>query len=286
MNSAARALTKENSTKQAPTAAAQGQDLTRTDSPPGRISAAGPRVRGRWIALAVLAMADFVVILDSSIVNVALPSIGRALNLAPGDLSWVVNAYVLTFGGFLLLGGRLADLLGRRRVFISSLVVFSLASLAGGLALSGPQLVASRAVQGLAAGVLLGGVLTTSLGWRWVLFVNVPVGVGCALAAPRLIAESRPPRDGLRFDQRSQHRRRRPGRLATRPPAAADGDQRARHIRGRRRPAPPRQASRFGGGRRFDRRHRGGPVPAGSPRHPRQRNTRTAEWRQRVERPA
>jgi EmrB/QacA subfamily drug resistance transporter len=194
--------------------------------------------RRRWIALAVLAMADFVVILDASIVNVALPSIGRALGLSQGGLSWVVNVYVLTFGGFLLLGGRLADLLGRRRMFMMSLVVFSAASLAGGLAPSGAALVAARAVQGLAAamlaptalslvtatfaegpernrvmgiwgsvagsgavvGVLLGSVLTTSLGWRSTLFVNVPIGVACAAAAPRLIAESRAPRESQGFD--------------------------------------------------------------------------------------
>jgi EmrB/QacA subfamily drug resistance transporter len=183
-------------------------------------------------------MADFMVILDSSIVNVALPSIGRALGLSQGGLSWVVNAYVLTFGGFLLLGGRLADLLGRRRMLMTSLAVFSGASLAGGLAPSGAALVAARAVQGLAAavlaaaalslvtatfaegpernramriwgsvagsgaaaGVLLGGVLTTSLGWRWTFFVNVPIGVACAAAAPHLIAESRAPREGQGFD--------------------------------------------------------------------------------------
>ena len=87
----------------------------------------------RWIALALLAMAQFVVVLDASIVNVALPSIGEALDFSQDNLSWVVNAYVLTFGGFLLLGGRLADLLGRRRVFIGGLVLFALASLAGGL---------------------------------------------------------------------------------------------------------------------------------------------------------
>ena len=200
--------------------------------------AAAVAYRRRWIALAVLAMADFMVILDSSIVNVALPSIGRALGLSQGGLSWVVNAYVLTFGGFLLLGGRLADLLGRRRMFMTSLAVFCAASLAGGLAPSGAALVAARAVQGLAAavlaaaalslvtatfaegpernkamgiwgsvagsgaaaGVLLGGVLTTSLGWRWTLFVNVPIGVACAVAAPRLIAESRAPREGQGFD--------------------------------------------------------------------------------------
>ena len=204
----------------------------------GRAPSADPAPRHLWLALAVLAMADFVVILDASIVNVALPSIGRGLHLSQGGLSWVVNAYVLAFGGFLLLGGRMADLLGRRRVFIVSLAVFSLASLAGGLAPDGTLLVAARAVQGLAAaalapaalslvtatfaegpprnramgiwgavagsgaaaGVLLGGVLTTGLGWRWILFVNVPIGIGCALAAPRLIAESRAPRAGQGFD--------------------------------------------------------------------------------------
>ena len=218
---------------------------TRQAAPAGAVAqrarpAVTPAVayRRRWIALAVLAMADFMVILDASIVNVALPSIGRALGLSQGGLSWVVNAYVLTFGGFLLLGGRLADLLGRRRMFMAGLAVFSAASLAGGLAPSGAALVAARAVQGLAAavlaaaalslvtatfaegpernramgiwgsvagsgaaaGVLLGGVLTTSLGWRWTLFVNVPIGVACAAAAPRLIAESRAPGEDRGFD--------------------------------------------------------------------------------------
>ena len=204
----------------------------------GQAPGADPAPRHLWLALAVLAMADFVVILDASIVNVALPSIGRGLHLSQGGLSWVVNAYVLAFGGFLLLGGRVADLLGRRRVFIISLAVFSLASLAGGLAVNGTLLVAARAVQGLAAaalapaalslvtatfaegpernramgiwgavagsgaavGVLLGGVLTTGLGWRWILFVNAPIGIACALAAPRLIAESRDTRAGQGFD--------------------------------------------------------------------------------------
>ena len=185
--------------------------------------------RRRWIALGLLATAQFVVVLDASIVNVALPSIGRALHFSQDTLSWVVNAYVLTFGGFLLLGGRMADLLGRRRVFIAGLIVFALASLAGGLAQSEAWLIAARAVQGLgaailspaalsivtntftegaernralgvwgavagsggAAGVLLGGVLTDSLGWQWVLFVNTPIGILAALLAPRLIDESR-----------------------------------------------------------------------------------------------
>jgi EmrB/QacA subfamily drug resistance transporter len=185
--------------------------------------------RRRWIALALLATAQFVVVLDASIVNVALPTIGEALDFSQSNLAWVVNAYVLTFGGFLLLGGRMADLLGRRRVFMGGLVLFALASLAGGLATTEGQLIAARAVQGLgaailspaalsivtttfrdgaernkalgvwgavagsggAAGVLLGGVLTDSLGWEWVLWVNVPIGIAAAALAPALIAESR-----------------------------------------------------------------------------------------------
>src|SRR3954451_24564904 len=183
----------------------------------------------RWLALVLLAAAQFVVVLDASIVNVALPSIGQALHFSQDDLSWVVNAYTLTFGGFLLLGGRMGDLLGRRRMFIAGLVLFAGASLAGGLAQSDIWLVAARAVQGLgaallspaalslvtvlfeegpdrnkamgvwgavagsggAAGVLLGGMLTEWAGWEWVLFVNVPIGLAAALASPRLLPESR-----------------------------------------------------------------------------------------------
>ena len=194
--------------------------------------------RRRWIALALLAMAQFVVVLDASIVNVALPTIGESLTFSQDDLSWVVNAYVLTFGGFLLLGGRLADLLGRRRVFMAGLVLFALASLVGGFAESESALIAARAVQGLgaailspaalsivtttfrdgsernkalgvwgavagaggAAGVLLGGVLTEYLGWEWVLWVNVPIGIGAAALAPSLIAESRSESKSRAFD--------------------------------------------------------------------------------------
>jgi EmrB/QacA subfamily drug resistance transporter len=192
----------------------------------------------RWIALILLCTAQFVVVLDASIVNVALPTIGEALKFSESNLPWVVNAYVLTFGGFLLLGGRLADLLGRRRVFMFGLVLFALASLAGGLAGNSGQLIAARAVQGLgaailspaalsivattfkdgaernkalgiwgavagsggAAGVLLGGVLTESLGWEWVLWVNVPIGIAAAAIAPSLIAESRNEDDERHFD--------------------------------------------------------------------------------------
>jgi EmrB/QacA subfamily drug resistance transporter len=192
----------------------------------------------RWIALALLCSAQFVVVLDASIVNVALPTIGEALDFSESGLPWVVNAYVLTFGGFLLLGGRLADLLGRRRVFMFGLVLFALASLAGGLASTSGQLIAARAVQGLgaailspaalsivattfrdgaernkalgiwgavagsggAAGVLLGGVLTEYLGWEWVLWVNVPIGIGAAALAPSLIAESHAEQEERHFD--------------------------------------------------------------------------------------
>ena len=178
------------------------------------------------------------VVLDASIVNVALPSIGRALDFSQDNLPWVVNAYVLTFGGFLLLGGRLADLLGRRRVFIAGLVVFALASLAGGLAQSEAWLIAARAVQGLGAAILSPAALsivTTTFregaernralgiwgarrrlrrrrgrtarrgadqgpGWEWVLYVNVPIGIAAALLAPRLIDESRVEGERRAFD--------------------------------------------------------------------------------------
>jgi EmrB/QacA subfamily drug resistance transporter len=183
----------------------------------------------RWTALILLCVAQFVVVLDASIVNVALPSIGRGLKFTESNLSWVVNAYVLTFGGFLLLGGRAADLLGRRRVFMTGLGVVAVASLAAGFAANPGQLIAARAAQGLgaaiispsalsivttifedgaernkalgvwgavagsggAAGVLLGGILTSGLGWEWVLWVNVPVSLIALYLTPRLIRESR-----------------------------------------------------------------------------------------------
>jgi len=183
----------------------------------------------RWNALILLCMAQFVVVLDASIVNVALPSIGDGLNFSQDNLTWVVNAYVLTFGGFLLLGGRLADLLGRRRVFMVGLAVVAVASLAAGFAANEGQLIAARAAQGLgaaiispsalsiittlftdgaernkalgvwgavagsggAAGVLLGGILTDGLGWEWVLWINVPVALIALALTKRLIPESR-----------------------------------------------------------------------------------------------
>src|SRR5829696_6017960 len=115
---------------------------------------AAPTKDRRWLALALLAAAQFVVVLDASIVNVALPSIGRDLDFSQENLSWVVNAYTLVFGGFLLLGGRMADLLGRRRVFTVGLVIFAVASLLGGLSANDGQLIAARALQGLGAAIL------------------------------------------------------------------------------------------------------------------------------------
>jgi EmrB/QacA subfamily drug resistance transporter len=202
------------------------------------MTTAKPTDRRKWLALALLASAQFVVVLDASIVNVALPSIGKALAFSQDNLAWVVNAYVLTFGGFLLLGGRMADLLGRRRVFMGGLVLFALASLAGGLATSEGFLIAARAVQGLgaailspaalsivtntftegaernralgvwgavagsggAAGVLLGGMLTEWAGWEWVLWVNVPIGIAAAALSPMLLGESRSESATRRFD--------------------------------------------------------------------------------------
>ncbi len=192
----------------------------------------------RWQALVLLCSAQFVVVLDASIVNVALPSIGDALDFSQANLPWVVNAYVLTFGGFLLLGGRTADLLGRRRVFMAGLMVVALASLLAGFAATEGQLIAARAAQGLgaaiispsalsivtttfkdgsernkalgvwgavagsggAAGVLLGGILTDGLGWEWVLWVNVPVSLIALALSPRLIAESRAESEKRVFD--------------------------------------------------------------------------------------
>ncbi|HXS47600.1 MAG TPA: MFS transporter [Solirubrobacterales bacterium] len=192
----------------------------------------------RWLALILLCSAQFVVVLDASIVNVALPSIGKALDFSQENLPWVVNAYVLTFGGFLLLGGRTADLLGRRRVFMAGLLLVAVASLAAGFAATEGQLIAARAAQGLgaaiispaalsivtttfsdgsernkalgvwgavagsggAAGVLLGGILTDGLGWEWVLWVNVPVSLIAFALAPGLIAESRAESETRAFD--------------------------------------------------------------------------------------
>jgi EmrB/QacA subfamily drug resistance transporter len=187
----------------------------------------------RWKALTVVCAAFFMTILDFSIVNVALPSIGKSLHFSEANLQWVITAYAITFGGILLLAGRLADLFGRRRVFVVGVVIFTLASLVCGLAWSEGVLIAARAVQGLGAavitpsalsivmttfeegaernkalgiwgalggggaavGVLAGGVLTKYLGWEWIFFVNVPVGAIAFLLTPRFVRESRSERE-------------------------------------------------------------------------------------------
>ncbi|HWT55895.1 MAG TPA: MFS transporter [Candidatus Microsaccharimonas sp.] len=178
-----------------------------------------------WLILVLLALAQFMVVLDVSIVNVALPAIQKAFHMSQTNLSWIVTAYTLAFGGFLLLGGRAADLFGRRRLFIAGTIVFGLASLFDGIATSGSMLIALRAAQGLAAafmspaalsivlvtyregherntalsvwgavasggaaaGVLLGGIITQYLGWRWNFFINVPVAILVAISAFRLL---------------------------------------------------------------------------------------------------
>jgi EmrB/QacA subfamily drug resistance transporter len=188
----------------------------------------GGGTRRLGLALLVIATAQLMVVLDATIVNVALPHIEQALNFSGTGLEWVVNAYAVTFGGLLLLGGRAGDILGRRRVFVFGLLLFSGASLLGGFATSEWWLLTARAIQGVggaviaptalalittnfpegaernrafgvyaamagagsAAGLLLGGVLTTYASWRWVLFVNVPIGIVVAAAAPRVLAES------------------------------------------------------------------------------------------------
>jgi EmrB/QacA subfamily drug resistance transporter len=185
--------------------------------------------RLKWLALALLSVVQFMVVLDIAIVNVALPSIQVDLGFSQENLQWVISAYALVFGGFLLLGGRAADLLGRRRIFLVGVVVFTVSSLLAGLAWSEASLIGARAFQGLgaaiitpaalsilsttfaegrdrnialgvwgavggfgaAAGVLLGGILTDGLSWEWIFFVNVPVGVLSFVLAPILLKESR-----------------------------------------------------------------------------------------------
>jgi EmrB/QacA subfamily drug resistance transporter len=190
----------------------------------------------RWLVLVIACMAQFMVVLDATVVNVALPSIQHGLSFSAANLQWVVNAYTLIFGGFLLLGGRAADLLGRKRLFVAGVILFAAASLLNGIAQSSGMLVFGRGLQGLggalvspaalaiitttftdqaertkalgvwsaiaagggAVGLIMGGVLTDIASWRWVFFVNVPVGLITIALALRYVAESR-----VRTEQRS-----------------------------------------------------------------------------------
>src|SRR5438876_4142385 len=194
--------------------------------------------RKRWFALAVIVAAQFMVVLDVAIVNVALPSIKTDLNFSQESLQWVITAYSILFGGVLLLGGRLADLLGRRRLFVVGIALFTVSSLLDGLAWSEGSLIAFRSLQGLgaallspaalsiltttfkegrernlalgiwgaasgsggAAGVLLGGALTSGLSWSWIFFINVPVGVLVIGLSPFLLRESRADLNHRHFD--------------------------------------------------------------------------------------
>ena len=194
--------------------------------------------RKRWFALALIVTAQFMVVLDVAIVNVALPSIKTDLNFSQENLQWVITAYSILFGGVLLLGGRLADLLGRRRLFIAGILLFTVSSLLDGFAWSEGSLIAFRSLQGLgaalvspaalsmlttlfregrernvalgiwgavsgsggAAGVLLGGALTSAFNWSWIFFINVPVGLLVLGLSPVLLRESRADLDHRHFD--------------------------------------------------------------------------------------
>src|ERR1051325_563974 len=183
----------------------------------------------RWLVLVLVCVAQFMFVLDATVVNVALPSIQHSLHFSFSDLQWIVNAYTLVFGGFLLLGGRASDLIGRQTLFIAGVIVFTVASEINGLADSSGVLIAGRALQGLggalvspaalsivtttfeegaertkalgvwsaiaagggAVGLVVGGFLTETLSWRWVFFINLPIGIAAALLSLRLIPNSK-----------------------------------------------------------------------------------------------
>jgi EmrB/QacA subfamily drug resistance transporter len=196
-----------------------------------------PPVRRRWATLALLCMAQFLLIVDVTVINVALPTVGDELALTAGQLTWAVTAYTLCFGSLLLLGGRAGDTVGRKRMFLAGLLVFTAASLASGLAQNGGTLIAARAAQGVGAamlspaamaiitsmfhgaernralgvwaaiggsgaafGVLLGGLLTTSLGWEWVFFINVPIGAAVFVCVAIVLKENAASPEGHRKD--------------------------------------------------------------------------------------
>ncbi len=204
---------------------------TVVESPPGGVTS-------KWLVLVIACMAQFMVVLDATVVNIALPSVQRGLHFSPANLQWIVNGYTLVFGGFLLLGGRAADLIGRKRLFLAGVLLFSVASLINGFAQTSGMLIAGRALQGLggalvspaalaiitttfsdagertkalgvwsaiaasgaAVGLLMGGVLTDIASWRWVFFVNVPVGIITIAMALRYVAESRIEVENRSFD--------------------------------------------------------------------------------------
>ncbi len=225
----------------APSAGGTGIMSVEAASTPGQVDApvdGGGRAPRTGLLLLVCCVAQFMVILDLSIVNVALPSIQSSLGFSSPDLQWVVDAYVITFAGFLMLGGRAADHFGQRRTFVVALVLFALTSLAGGAAPSQEVLVVARALQGIAgalmaacslaiitasfppgpklhraigtwaamnglggaAGVLLGGIITELLSWRWILLINPPIGLAVAIVAWAVVTERRRVRDGSSFD--------------------------------------------------------------------------------------
>jgi EmrB/QacA subfamily drug resistance transporter len=197
-----------------------------------------PRNVNPWLVLVIACMAQFMVVLDITVVNIALPSVQRGLHFSPSNLQWIVNAYTLVFGGFLLLGGRAADLIGRKRLFMAGVIVFTLASMLNGVAQSSGMLIIGRGLQGLggalvspaalsivtttfsdgeqrtralgvwsaiaaggsAVGLLLGGALTDLASWRWVFFVNLPVGIITLALAMRFVSESRVEAERRSFD--------------------------------------------------------------------------------------
>ena len=217
-----------------PAALAEIAETARSPAPTPRAG----RSTNRWLILVIACLAQFMVVLDATVVNVALPSIQRGLHFSPSNLQWVVNAYTLIFGGFLLLGGRAGDLLGRKRLFVAGVALFSLASLLNGLAQTSGMLIVGRGLQGLggallspaalsiitttfteqsertkalgvwsaiaagggAVGLIMGGALTQLASWEWIFFVNVPVGVVTLLATLRFIPESRADLEHRTFD--------------------------------------------------------------------------------------
>ena len=202
---------------------------TSIESPPTTVQAHAGRKFNPWLILVIACMAQFMVVLDITVVNIALPSVQKGLHFSASNLQWVVNGYTLIFGGFLLLGGRAADLIGRKRLFVAGVILFSLASLLNGFAQTSGMLIVGRGLQGLggalvspaalaivtttftepgertkalgiwsaiaasgsAVGLLMGGVLTDVASWRWVFFVNVPIGLATVVLALRYIVESR-----------------------------------------------------------------------------------------------